>query len=114
MAILGMNLYNQVHQKSKGYNVDVMELQGGFKAISYNGIPLVTDRFVENDQMYLLSTKDFELCQLGDWQWLEGNDGKVIKQKDNYPIYTATLVKYAELICDRPNSQAKLSGIVGA
>jgi len=95
-------------------NIDVMDLQGGFKALSYNGIPLVTDRFVEDDQMYLLSTKDFELCQLGDWQWLEGNDGKVIKQKDNYPIFTATLVKYAELICDRPNSQARLSGIVGA
>lgn len=95
-------------------NVDVMDLQGGFKAISYNGIPLVTDRFVNDDEMYLLTTKDFELCQLGDWQWLEGNDGKVIKQKDNYPVYTATLVKYAELICNRPNSQAKLSGIVGA
>lgn len=95
-------------------NVDVMDLQGGFKAISYNGIPLVTDRFVNDDEMYLLTTKDFEMCQLGDWQWLEGNDGRVIKQKDNYPVYTATLVKYAELICNRPNSQAKLSGIVGA
>ena len=95
-------------------NIDVMDLQGGFKAISYNGIPLVTDRFVEDDQMYILTTKDFELCQLGDWQWLEGNDGRVIKQKDNYPMYTATLVKYAELLCNRPNSQAKLSGIVGA
>lgn len=95
-------------------NVDVMDIQGGFKAISYNGIPLVTDRFVNDDEMYLLTTKDFELCQLGDWQWLEGNDGKVIKQKDNYPVYTATLVKYAELICNRPNSQAKLSGIIGA
>ncbi|MBQ7351608.1 MAG: phage major capsid protein [Clostridia bacterium] len=95
-------------------NIDVMNLQGGFKAISYNGIPVVTDRFVEDDAMYLLSTKDFELCQLCDWQWLEGNDGKIIKQKDGYPVYTATLVKYAELLCNRPNAQAKLSGIIGA
>lgn len=95
-------------------NVDVMNLQGGFKAISYNGIPVVTDRFVEDDAMYLLSTKDFELCQLCDWQWLEGNDGKIIKQKEGYPVYTATLVKYAELLCNRPNSQAKLSGITVA
>ena len=95
-------------------NIDVMNLQGGFKAISYNGIPVVTDRFVDDDTMYILSTKDFELCQLCDWQWLEGNDGKIIKQKDGYPVYTATLVKYAELLCNRPNAQAKLSGIVGA
>lgn len=95
-------------------NIDVMNLQGGFKALSYNGIPVVTDRFVDDDTMYLLSTKDFELCQLCDWQWLEGNDGKIIKQKEGYPIYTATLVKYAELLCNRPNSQAKLSGITVA
>lgn len=94
-------------------NIDVMDLQGGFKALSYNGIPVVNDRFVEDDTMYLLSTKDFELCQLGDWEWLEGNDGKIIKQKDGYPVYTATLVKYAELLCNRPNSQAKLTGITG-
>ena len=91
-----------------------MNLQGGFKAISYNGIPLVIDRFVKDDEMYLLNTKEFELCQLGDWQWLEGNDGRIIKQKEGYPIYTATLVKYADLLCNRPNNQAKLSGIIGA
>lgn len=95
-------------------NLDVMNLEGGFKAISYNGIPVVTDRFVADDTMYILSTKDFELCQLCDWQWLEGNDGKIIKQKEGYPVYTATLVKYAELLCNRPNAQAKLSGIVNA
>ncbi len=95
-------------------NVDVMNLQGGFKALSFNGIPVVADRFVADDTMYLLNTKDFELCQLCDWQWLEDNEGKVIRQKEGYPVYTATLVKYAELLCNRPNSQAKLTGITGA
>ena len=95
-------------------NVDVLNLDGGFRALSYNGIPLVVDRFVNDDEMLLLNTKEFEICQLGDWQWLEGNDGKIIKQKDNYPVYTATLVKYAELFCNRPNSIAKLSGITVA
>lgn len=94
-------------------NIDVMDLQGGFKALSYNGIPVVNDRFVEDGTMYLLNTKDFEMCQLGDWEWLEGEDGKIIKQKEGYPVYTATLVKYAELLCNRPNSQAKLTGITG-
>lgn len=35
-------------------NVDVMELSGGYKALSYNGIPLVYDRFIEDGTMYLL------------------------------------------------------------
>ncbi|MGN1208382.1 MAG: phage major capsid protein, partial [Christensenellales bacterium] len=92
-------------------NIDVMDLQGGFKALSYNGIPVVADRFVEDGTMYLLSTKDFELHQLCDWRWLEDEGGKIIRQKPGYPAYTATLVKYADLICSKPCGQAKISGI---
>ena len=92
-------------------NIDVMELQGGYKALTYNGIPLVSDRFVEDDTMYLLNTKEFALHQLCDWKWLEGDDGKIIKQKEGYPTYSATLVKYADLICNKPNGQAKITGI---
>lgn len=94
-------------------NIDVMTLEGGFQAISYNGIPLVTDRFVDSDTMYLLNTDDFTLHELCDWKWLEGEGGRILKQQPNYPIYSATLVKYAELICDKPNGQAKISGIKG-
>ena len=44
-------------------------------------------------------------------RWLEGDDGKVLKQIAGKPLYTATLVKYCDLICQTPNGQAKLSGI---
>jgi len=95
-------------------NIDVMNLEGGHKAISFNGIPVVVDRFVESDAMYLLNTKDFTMHQLCDWKWLEGEDGRIIKQNANTATYSATLVKYADLICDHPNGQAKISGIVAA
>ena len=39
----------------------------------------LADRFVEDGTMYLLNTKEFALHQLCDWQWLEGEDGKVLK-----------------------------------
>lgn len=95
-------------------NIDVMNLQGGYKAISYNGIPVVSDRFAPEGTMYILNTADFHLHQLCDWRWLEGDDGRVIKQVANKPVYTATLVKYADLICDRPIGQAMISGITEA
>lgn len=44
-------------------------------------------------------------------RWLEGDNGKVIKQKAGSATYSATLVKYADMICDKPIGQAKLSGI---
>jgi len=94
--------------------VDTMELAGGFKALSYNGIPIVVDRFCPRGNMYLLNTNDFALHQLCDWQWLTDDDGKVLHQLPGKPVYSATLVKYADLICSRPNGQGLLSGITEA
>ena len=92
-------------------NIDYMNLDGGFKAVSYNGIPVVADRFVPEKTMYLLDTNDFKLHQLCDWKWLEGASGRILHQDANKATYTATLVKYADLICDRPFGQACITGI---
>lgn len=92
-------------------NIDVLDLAGGFKALSYNGIPVVSDRFAPKNTMYMLNTDEFKLHQLCDWKWLEGEDGRVIKQNAGTPTYSATLVKYADLICDKPCGQAKISYI---
>ena len=90
----------------------MIEFENGEKAMSFNGIPIVADRFCPKGTMYLLNTDDFKLHQLCDWKWLEGEDGKILKQVPGKPVYTATLVKYAELMCERPNGQGKLAGIV--
>ncbi len=92
-------------------NIDVTILEGGYKAISFNGIPVVSDRFIPDDTLYMLDSTKFTLHQLCDWEWIEGEGGKILRQKAGYPAYTATLVKYADLICDQPNGQAKFSNI---
>lgn len=92
-------------------NMDYMNLDGGYKALSYNGIPVVSDRFVADGDMYLLNSSDFKLHQLCDWRWIEGEGGNVIKQKQGSPSYSATLVKYADMICDKPIGQALITGI---
>lgn len=109
------NTVRKAYQKYLSYyrrNIDVMELAGGYKAITYNGVPIYADRFVEDDTMYVLNTDEFTLHQLCDWKWLEGEDGRVIKQNANEATYSATLVKYADLICNKPNAQGKISGIL--
>lgn len=90
-------------------NLDYMTVDGGYKALSYAGIPLVADRFVQDGTMYLLNTADFKLHQLCDWRWLEGEAGNVLHQVAGKACYTATLVKYADLLCERPMGQAKLT-----
>lgn len=110
----GVKRAYQSYLSSYRRNIDVMDLQGGYKAISYNGIPVVSDRFCPEGTMYLLNTDDFVLHQLCDWQWLEGENGKILRQVAGKPAYTATLVKYADLVCTRPSGQAMLSGITEA
>lgn len=89
-------------------NLDYMNLDGGFKALSYNGIPVVADRFAPDQRMYFLNTDDFQLYQLNDWSWIEGTTGKVLRQVSNKAAYTATLVKYANLMCLKPIGQAMI------
>ena len=80
--------------------------------LTFNGIPIVADRFCPAQTAYLLNTDDFALHQLCDWQWLESEEGKVLKQIPGKPVYTATLVKYAELMCYRPCGQAVVTGLL--
>ena len=103
------NFYNTYRR-----NVNMAELDGGYTTLSFNGIPVVSDRFCPAGTMYLLNTDDFNLHQLCDWKWLESSDGKVLKQVAGKPVYTATLVKYADLLCTRPCGQGMLTGITEA
>ncbi|MBO5224212.1 MAG: phage major capsid protein [Clostridia bacterium] len=92
-------------------NIDIMNLDGGFKSLSFNGIPLVYDRFIKDGTMYMLDTTKFKLHQLCDWRFLENINGKILHQSEGKPVYTATLVKYCDLICSNPKGQAKITGI---
>jgi len=93
-------------------NIEMTEINGGFKTMAYNGIPLVYDRFVPEKTLYLLDTSAFHLHQLCDWRFLESENGKILRQTQGKPTYTATLVKYCDLICDKPNGQGRLTGII--
>lgn len=110
----GVKRAYQKYLNSFRSNIDVLDLKGGYKAISFNGIPLISDRFAKSGNMYFLNTKDFALHQLCDWRWLEGENGNVLKQIAGKPVYTATLVKYAELLCDHPAGQGVITGITEA
>jgi Uri superfamily endonuclease len=101
----------QAYLSESRRNIDVATLAGGYKAMTYSGIPVVYERFVDDGVMYLLNTQDFNLHQLCDWEWLEGENGNILIPSATSPTYSATLVKYAELVCDRPGAQGKISNI---
>lgn len=95
----------------KRANLEPLNLQGGYRTLSFNGIPMISDKFIPSGTMYLLNTNDFAMHQLCDWEWLCNEDGSVLKQKEGYASFIATLVKYAELMCSKPAGQAKLTNL---
>jgi hypothetical protein len=85
--------------------VNTTDISAGFSSVVVNDIPVYADKFCSDDRIYLLNTDDFSLNQLCDWEWLEDEDGKILKQVAGKAAYSATLVKYAELICKKPYGQ---------
>lgn len=89
--------------------VNTIDANAGFGAVSVNGVPVYADRYCGDDKIYFLNTDDFSLNQLCDWEWLEDESGKILKQIPGKAAYSATLVKYAELVCKKPCGQAVLT-----
>lgn len=88
--------------------VNTTNIEAGCTGIYINEVPVCADKFCPDGRIYFVNTDDFVLNQLCDWTWLEDEGGKVLKQVAGKAAYTATLVKYAELICKRPCGQGMI------
>ena len=51
--------------------VNTMDLDGGFKGLEYNGIPLVADADCPPNTMFFLDTSHLFLMQMSDWDWMD-------------------------------------------
>ena len=77
-------------------NVNTMTLDGGWKALEYNGVPLVVDNDAIDGEIYFLTTKDLQIYRMSDFQWMQ-KDGAVLSRISGYDLYEAVLFRYAEL-----------------
>jgi len=93
--------------------VNSTDANTGYGVVTVNNIPVYADKFCPDDRILFLNTDDFCLSQLCDWEWLEDEGGKILKQVPGKAAYCATLVKYAELICKKPCGQAMLHNFNG-
>lgn len=91
-------------------NIDIMNLKGGFKAISYNGIPFTADKYAPAGTIQAFSLGNWKMYEMADWDWLD-KDGNILVRVSQKPVYEATLRKYADLGCDLPKGQVRFTGI---
>lgn len=85
--------------------VNSTDIKSGYSSIYINDVPVYADKYCPDDRIYFLNTNDFVLNQLCDWSWLEDESGRILKQVPGKAAYSATLVKYAELVCKKPCGQ---------
>ena len=111
VMVTASTLYYSIISDIASYskNIDSSILEGGVESVALSGVPLVRNKFCADNKLMILNTDLFILHQLCDWEWLNYNDGSILRQKEGYPTYSATLVKYADLVCNRPNAQGILT-----
>lgn len=91
-------------------NIDYMDVKGGYRKMSFQGIPISDEKYMPSGISYLLTLKYLTLGQLADWDWMD-DDGKILSRVTDRAAYEATLVKYAELLCTKPAAQAAITGV---
>ena len=91
-------------------NVNTMELDGGWTALDYNGVPLMVDPDAIDGEIYFLTSKDLSIYRMSDYDWMT-KDGAVLSRISGYDAYEAVLFRYAEFGCRRRNSQGVLCDI---
>jgi len=77
-------------------NVNTMELDGGWKALDYNGVPLMVDSDAIDGEIYFLTTGSMAIFEMSGYDWMQ-KDGAILSRISGYDAYEAILYKYFEL-----------------
>jgi hypothetical protein len=92
-------------------HVNTMELDGGFKALDFNGIPIVADSQCKRNRMYVLCMKSLALVRSSDFEWMD-KDGSYLAREAGYDAYAATLFHYGNLMTYDRNANGLYSQIL--
>ena len=90
--------------------VNTLDLDGGFKALEYSGIPWVADTDCQPNTIFFLNTDRLFLMQMSDWDWMD-EDGAVLSRVSGSDAYEAALFWYSDLATDRPRSHSFLRDV---
>jgi hypothetical protein len=91
--------------------VEVMKLEGGYEALSYNNMPFTVDKYVEEGTLFGLDLSTWKLFHIEDWNWLD-DDGAILHRVSDRAVWEATLARYCDIGCNKPAGNFKITGIV--
>jgi len=98
------------YMEARRRTVNTMELDGGWTAIDYNGVPLMVDPDAIDGEMYFLTLKDLQMYRMSDYDWMD-RDGAILSRITGYDAYEAVLFRYAELGVNNRQSQGVITDL---
>jgi hypothetical protein len=94
-------------------SVNTMELDGGWKALDFNGLPWVVDSQAKRNTLFFVVTDTMSIFRTSDFDWME-KDGSYLNRVANKDAYEATLFHYGNLACLSRNGNGILKGVLEA
>jgi hypothetical protein len=102
--------YGLLSQDVRYVEPDSLSYSSGFKALSYNGMPIIADIDAPYGKMYILDEATMKVFSDQDWHFLDA-DGMTLRQVTGYDKFEAVMARYMNLGANRRNNQVVLTGI---
>ena len=104
------NSYMKLLNERRAIN-DTITLEGGFKALLFNGRPLTRNKFLDETTIDMYDTSLFTIDQIADWEWLDDDVHGILQRNARYATYEGSIAKYCDLMCRLPGGIARLNGV---
>lgn len=91
--------------------VGTMEMDGGFKAVTYDERPIVVDKDCTRGRIYGLDLNTLMFFMENDYQWMDG-DGSILQRLLDKDAYQATLYRYHNFGTDARNRNVLIADII--
>lgn len=94
-------------------HVNTMSLDGGFKALDFNGVPFVVDNQCRRNVIYFINPDTMKIFRTSDFDWMD-KDGSYLSRASGVDAYEAVLFHYGNLACLSRNGNGLLEDLIEA